>query len=588
MKRNLKLWRKLASSKKCSAFAAFFLIVALATVTASDAMTSVSKYKTMLNQHERVPAEFVVRVKRDMSAKSLEAIFSKNLGVASVRAFETHGDFFRVTLQNDKSSEAFLAEANANAAIAYAEPNYILRLVGNQVMDEVVPNDPQFNRLWGLKNEGQSDSSGQAGVAGADISATKAWAVEQGSREILVAVIDTGVDYTHPDLAANIAYNMGEYGDGKESNGIDDDGNGFVDDFRGWNFAGVSNNNPMDDNNHGTHCSGTIGAVGNDGNGIAGVAWNVGIVPVKFLTGAGSGTLADAVSAIQYATIRGVDIMSNSWGGGGFTQSMFDAITEAKEAGILFVAAAGNDGRNTDANPAYPAGYQIENVISVAATDNRDTAANFSNFGKRTVHIAAPGKNVYSTIPGNSYASYSGTSMATPHVSGAAALTWAAHREESFAELKERLLKSVDWKANLARTIASSGRLNVYNAVMGIYPTNPEPDESAWMDDDRDYGIETDHPHADNMNQEWIIEGPANAKHVRLVFSRLELEARYDFLRVYDMDGNELDAITGMYPNGVSSWYANGRGLRIVFTSDGSVVNWGFKLEKLQYIPNEE
>ncbi|NUM89273.1 MAG: S8 family serine peptidase [Bdellovibrionales bacterium] len=550
--------------------------------------TDLGKFEALLSKHERVPGEVVMRVKPQArimlrSHGALDTL-SSGFEILSLNAFETNGDFFKVKLKRDSDVAAFLERSSRNPSVAYAEPNYVMRIVGNPVRaGEVLPNDPKFQELWGLKNVGQKDSSGAEGRAGADVGATRAWEITKGSKDIKVAVIDTGVDYTHQDLKDNIWANPGESGDGKEANGLDDDGNGFVDDFHGWNFAGVSNNNPMDDNSHGTHVSGTIGAKGDDGIGVAGVSWNVSIIPVKFLTGGGSGTLEDAVKSIQYATKVGAHVMSNSWGGGGFTQSMFDAINEAKEKGILFVAAAGNDSQNSDSDPHYPAGYQIANVMAVAASTNRDTLASFSTYGKRSVHIAAPGHNIVSTVPGNAYDSYSGTSMATPHVSGAAALLWSTDPAMTFADVKQRLLDSRDYVGNMARKVMSSGRMNVDNAVRGVYPPSPEPAESEWRDLSGFGGIESEHPYKDKATQVWEVAGPENARFMRVVFEKVDTESGYDFVKLFDKDGAEADSMSGKAEN-APSFFVNGNKVKISFSSDSSVNGWGFKISKVQVV----
>ena len=218
------------------------------------------------------------------------------------------------------------------------------------------------------------------------------------SANVLVGVIDTGVDYNHPDLAANIWTNPGEIA----GNGIDDDGNGYIDDVHGYDFVN-NDGDPMDDNGHGTHFSGTIGGVGNNGIGVAGVNWNVKIMALKFLDSGGSGSTANAVAGVQYATMMGVDVTSNSWGGGGFSQALYDAIDAAGAANIAFVAAAGNNGANNDTSPAYPAAYDLPNIISVAATDDNDELASFSNYGAASVDLGAPGVDILSTLPGNQY-----------------------------------------------------------------------------------------------------------------------------------------------------------------------------------------
>ncbi|MCX7046543.1 MAG: S8 family serine peptidase [Candidatus Sumerlaeota bacterium] len=323
-------------------------------------------------------------------------------------------------------------------------------------INETIPNDPRFAELWGMRNTGQT-----GGTPGADISAAKAWDLQQGSRDVIVAVIDTGVDYTHPDLAANIWINTGEI----PGNGIDDDGNGFVDDIYGYDFAN-GDANPMDDHGHGTHCSGTIGGVGNNGMGVAGVNWNVRIMAMKFLDAGGSGSTADAISCIQYATRMGANVMSNSWGGSPFEQSLMDAITAADGAGILFIAAAGNDSTNNDVTPHYPSSYDCPNIIAVLATDSYDALAGFSCWGPTTVDLGAPGVDILSCQPGGGYQLMSGASMATPHVSGAAALVWAANRGMTHLQVKNILMSTVD--PVVPGLCVTGGRINAERAVRAV------------------------------------------------------------------------------------------------------------------------
>ena len=292
-----------------------------------------------------------------------------------------------------------LAAPGLQRWIEYAEPNYLYHVVE-------APNDLDFAKLWGLYNGGQT-----GGTKGADVHAVEAWlAGFTGGQDVVVAVLDTGIDYNHPDLAAYIWVNTGEI----PGNGIDDDHNGYIDDSVGWNFVN-NNNNPMDDNGHGTHVSGMIGGAGNNGIGVVGVNWRVKLMPLKWLDASGSGTSANAIKAINYAAGKKVRITSNSWGGVSKSKAMQDAI---KNSGALFVAAAGNNGSST---VMYPAAYSVDlnNVLAVAATDQDDRLASFSNFGS-WVHLAAPGVDTFSTYVNGGYATLSGTSMATPHTSGAA------------------------------------------------------------------------------------------------------------------------------------------------------------------------
>ncbi|MEG4845615.1 S8 family serine peptidase [Microcoleus sp. F10-C6] len=324
-----------------------------------------------------------------------------------------------------------------------------------------IPNDTLFSALWGLNNTGTS-----GGTADADIDAPQAWDIQTGSSNVVVAVIDSGVDYNHEDLAANIWNNSGEIA----GNGIDDDGNGYRDDVRGYDFSN-NDSNPMDDNGHGSHVAGTIGAVGNNNLGVAGVNHTVRIMPLKFLSASGTGSVANSARAIRYATDKGADVINYSAGGyapSGFdplSDVEYDAISDANDAGVLFIAAAGNESNNNDSNPVYPANFNLPNVISVAATDRNDLLASFSNFGSVTVDLGAPGVDILSSIPGNAYGLNSGTSMASPHVAGAAAVLLAQDPTLTVTQLKNTILSTVDPIPSLAGRTLTGGRLNLRNAL---------------------------------------------------------------------------------------------------------------------------
>lgn len=345
------------------------------------------------------------------------------------------------------------------------EPNYRFGL-------QVMPNDPDFPKQYGLFNEGQT-----GGCTGADISAPMAWDVEKGRSEVVVAVIDSGIDYTHPDLAANIWTNEDEIPD----NGVDDDHNGYVDDVRGWNFAD-ENNNPMDDNKHGTHVAGILGAVGNNGQGIAGVCWNVRLMPLKFIGADGSGDTDAAIRAIRYAVANGARILSNSWGSTSQSRALEEAIKAADEAGAIFIAAAGNSGMNNDKStllnhPNYPSTYPLPNVVAVAASADNDALASFTNYGRTSVDLAAPGVDIYSTVPGGGYETLSGTSMATPFVSGVAALLWSNEPGLSHHEVIQRILDTVDPAPRFDRYLLTGGRLNAWAALAG---SRGKPGARSW------------------------------------------------------------------------------------------------------------
>jgi subtilisin family serine protease len=359
-----------------------------------------------------------------------------------------------------RSTDQLLRDLGRNRAVVYAEPNYIVHA-------DTVPNDPQFPNLWGLRNTGQV-IGGVAGTPGADIKAEPAWTVTTGNRTVVVGVVDTGIDYNHPDLAANVWSNPGGIG-------------GCAAGTHGYN-AITKSCTPLDDNDHGSHCSGTIGGVGNNAVGVAGVNWTTSIMGLKFLDASGSGSTAGAIAAIDFAVnakIAGVNVrvLSNSWGGGGFSQALLDEINKANANDILFVAAAGNNGTNNDTTPHYPSSYNAPNMVAVAATDNQDGLASFSNFGATSVHLGAPGVNVLSTTRNNTYSYFSGTSMATPHVTGAAALILSTGYK-SVSALKSTLLNSVDPIPSLSGTTIAGGRLNVCKGIPGCGGPPPPPDVS--------------------------------------------------------------------------------------------------------------
>ncbi|MGQ0637556.1 MAG: S8 family serine peptidase [Planctomycetaceae bacterium] len=345
---------------------------------------------------------------------------------------------------------------------------------------DATPNDTAYAASqWDLENTGQG-----GGKVDADIDAAAAWDMTTGSNSVIVAVVDSGIDYNHPDLAANMWRNPGE----TPGDGIDNDANGFVDDVYGWDFAN-NDNDPMDDFYHGTHVAGTIGAVGNNGVGIAGVNWNVSLMALKFMSASGSGYVSDAIEALNYATMmreRGhnIRVTNNSWGTTSYVQQLYDAIAANRDAGILFVTSAGNGGAdkvgdNNDTTPQYPAAFNLDNIITVASTDRNDVLAGSSNYGPVSVDLAAPGVGIYSTAPGNTYRTLNGTSMAAPHVAGVAALASSLAPNASYQQVRSAILSGVDPIAGLAGKVVSGGRLNARNALAALAPVAPLPPPSA-------------------------------------------------------------------------------------------------------------
>ena len=398
------------------------------------------------------PGEIIVGLERQASQADLRDL-NRETG-AAIEEDLPRSDVNVIDLPRDLTvNEAVRAYENS-PDVAYAEPNFKLQ-------PAAVPNDPQFNSLWGLNNTGQT-----GGTSDADVDAPEVWNVSTGSQNTVVAVIDEGIDINHPDLRDNIWRNPGEVA----GNNIDDDNNGYVDDVNGYDFANddasVYDPDPITGNGdeHGTHVAGTIAATGNNGVGVTGVNWDAQVASLKFL-GANGGYTSDAVEAINYAVVEDMPISNNSWGGGGYSQALRDAIARADANNHIFLAAAGNDGANNDTTASYPANYNVPNVVSVAASDDADSLASFSNFGATSVDLAAPGVGILSTLPGNSYGRYSGTSMATPHVAGVAALIKSQEPGLDDAQIKARLLQYVDKKASLQDKVATNGRLNALRAI---------------------------------------------------------------------------------------------------------------------------
>lgn len=355
------------------------------------------------------------------------------------------GRIAKIRVPKGVNKDFLIKQLARNPAIEVAEPNFLVKTTRAAVTP---PNDPRFGDLWGLHNTGQA-----GGVAGADIKALEAWRTTTGDHSVIIGVIDTGMDYNHPDLIANRWENSGNL-----------PGHQF-----GYSALNASRD-PMDTDSHGTHVAGTIGAAGNNGTGVVGVNWNVTLLPCSFL-GPQGGSTAGAIECIDYytnlKTNHGVDIKAtnNSWGGGGFSETLRAAIQSGGDAGILFIAAAGNDARNADNSPMYPAAYDLDVIVSVASTDRNDNMSGFSNFGLTSVDLGAPGSAILSTIPNNGYAAYSGTSMASPHVAGAAALLWSVNPDISPLEMKEILMETGDALPALEGKTVSGKRLNVARAL---------------------------------------------------------------------------------------------------------------------------
>lgn len=346
----------------------------------------------------------------------------------------------------------------ADPEVEYAEPDFVLHAL------EWLPNDTYFGRQWALRNTGQ-----ESGTPGADIGASDAWDITRGDPSIVVGIIDSGVDYGHPDLAGNMWRNPRE----TAANGRDDDGNGVVDDVYGFD-ALQGDGDPMDEHSHGTHVAGIVAASADNGIGTAGVAPNVRIMALRFMDSTGQGYTSDAIRCIDYAIRMGVRITNNSWGGENSSNALRDAMTRARTSGMLFVVAAGNDSQDNDTTPSYPAAYTLDNMLVVGSSTRTDGLSTFSNWGAGSVHLFAPGSVIAGPLLQSAYGFKSGTSMAAPHVAGAAALLMAQSPSQSYLQVRDRILRGVDPVPAFAAKSQTGGRLNVLAALRGA-ETAPAP-----------------------------------------------------------------------------------------------------------------
>jgi len=458
-------------------FKAALICAALSVITSTSVMTSAAEppaAKTPaqnqnedkpvrdiaeLVRHPHAPGQLLVRFKSNAnfagaSIASAKRSIHKRMGSKAIQRFSRSPSLELVEFDKNESMLEMLEAFQNDPSVEYVEPNYYLHAFA-------APNDPSFDLQWGLNNLSQS-----GGTLDADINAPMAWDITTGSRNTVVGVIDSGIDYTHPDLALNMWTNSREI----PNNNIDDDNNGYIDDIFGINAIDDSGD-PFDDDGHGTHVAGILGARGNNGQGIAGVNWQVEIVACKFLVAEDSGLTSDAIKCLDYflaLKTRAIDpvnivVTNNSWGGGGFSQELKEAIEAHQDAGILFVVAAGNDGEDIDLIPSYPASYELGNIISVAATDDDDQLASFSNFGRFSVDVGAPGVSILSTVPtGNcvscspsGYGFFSGTSMATPQVAGLAALLYSQDTTRSTTTIRNLILSSGQTLSALSETTTS-------------------------------------------------------------------------------------------------------------------------------------
>lgn len=533
---------------------------------------------------DRVPFEYVVGLADEATELDLDELAaSQGLEVLEYRPED------RIAVLGDdggRTEEEVLPALDVPGLTSFAEPQFLYH-------PSFQPND-WGEYLWGLRNSG----IGQ-GRPGADIAAFGAWDVARGAG-VVVAVIDTGLDVSHPDLRDNLWRNAAEVA----GNGVDDDGNGYVDDLHGFDFV-RRRGNPVDVDGHGTHVAGTVAARGHNGEGVVGVAFETKVMGIKFMEGNSGGTSSQAAEAIRYAVRSGAKVINASWGGPGGSTAIRNAISWARSQGVLFVTAAGNEGSDNDRFASYPANYDLDNIISVAASDRSDRLAEFSNFGRTRVDLAAPGVEIASTLAGGDYGYMDGTSMASPHVAGAAAILLSARPSTGYLALRAALLGGAEPLRSGADRIVTGGRLDLEGSLaeLGVAvgsgavedPDAPgggeeggtggtPPDSSAPTGPFTfvPFPVESPHPYSDDFSGRVGIEAPEGASQVVLHFDRLEVETNYDFVRAITADGTVLAAWTGTH-GAIDSAVLPARHFDLFLQTDGSITGWGLKLRGFSY-----
>ncbi len=410
-----------------------------------------------------VPGELIVRFAEDVDEEARK----EALATGNLTELQSLDEIDAKILETDPDNLEFvLAELSLDPRILYAEPNYLLSI-------DSVPEDPQYPLQWSLDNTGQV-VEGNPGIPDADIDAPEAWEITTGDPGVIVAVIDSGVNFNHPEFGGNsrsnpaMWTNPGEMCPGCSTDGLDNDNNGYIDDWRGWDYVNLDSD-PRDDNGHGSHVAGILGARANNGEGVAGIAYDTTIMALKSFGAGGGGATGATAAAVIYAANHGADVINASWGGIAPAIALRDAIEYAGQQGTLFVAAGGNDGFDTDLIGHFPSALDLNNLISVGATNNRDELSDFSNYGLKTVDLGAPGEDIYApwyrddlTLP---YRHASGTSMAAPHVAGVAALIQAQFPDATPLGIKNLILNAADPKESLEGLVSSGARLNAANAV---------------------------------------------------------------------------------------------------------------------------
>ena len=419
-----------------------------------------AKRQKVILKPEYVKGELLIKYKPSLKAGEITSSLS-NIQAEIITQFRGIG-IHHVKLPKGMKVKDAIKSLKEDPMVEYVEPNYLIYL-------DYTPNDPRFGDQWALHNTGAT-----GGAVDADIDAVEAWDIQKGNDSVTIAITDTGIEYDHEDLHSNIWINGGEV----PGDGIDNDANGYIDDIHGYDFIN-NDSDPRDDHDHGTHVAGIIGAITDNNYGIAGVNFHTKMMALKFMNpitcgtfkcGA-SGSSADAAQAIIYAADNKAMVINASWGSSQASNILENAIAYADSLGVLFVAAAGNDGTDNDSIPHFPSNYgappyNLRNVIAVASTDHNDDMSGFSNFGKVSVHLGAPGEDILSTVTDQDFKSMSGTSMAAPHVAGVAGLVWAEFPYLTHYNVKDCILDNVDIIPSLTNNVVTDGRLNAEKALL--------------------------------------------------------------------------------------------------------------------------
>ncbi|MBF0409381.1 MAG: S8 family serine peptidase [Candidatus Riflebacteria bacterium] len=471
----------------------------------------------------------------------------------------------------------------------YTGPEYsyeeLSQFYNTRTASDSLPNDPFLTAQWYLHNFGQPDDKQQNGIPGCDINVFNAWQAYNPKKEIILAILDSGLDLKHEDINQEVLWvNKGESGtdengNDKSTNGLDDDQNGYIDDLHGWNFQRKT---PVvqDDQYHGTHITSLLCAKTNNSLGISGGFPFVKIMLVKIF-GIGSNLTSEEIaSAVKYAVDNGAMVLSNSYGTPSYTDAMKKGIEYSASKGALFVCASGNSRKNMELpeEKDYPSCYGIENQLVVGAVNNRNVST-FANFGNM-VEISAPGENIFSLMPGSKYRSFSGSSQACPMVAAAAAMIWSQNPEWTWRDVKNSLIKGADQIRGLSKYVKNGLTLNVGNSIKNLEGKRlPEYDFSKWQT--KDYAIESQHPYWNGKLATFTV-AVEGAKRFRMHFTNIEMEHNGDSLEILDETGNQIEYLNGIFGECWSE-VIEGSSAQLILTANDYVNAWGFKIDRIQF-----